>query len=92
MSYITIKEFAEKENLPLESIRRMCKRNILPSIKAGHGYYVNFERAEAALKEMETTPIKTQKKRKGRIVPGHKEPLTSKECIDELTKFIKTRK
>lgn len=85
MAYITIKEFAEKENLPLDSVRAMCKEGILPRIKAGRGYYVNFERADQVLRDMEKEPIRRGKaRRKRRTYATKTESLTGMECIEQL--------
>lgn len=85
MAYITIKEFAEKENLPLDSVRAMCKEGILPRIKAGRSYYVNFERADQVLRDMEKEPIRRGRaKRKRRTYATKTESLTGMECIEQL--------
>lgn len=41
---LTIKQTAEKTNLPYELIRKLCLQNKIIFIKSGSKYLINFEK------------------------------------------------
>lgn len=53
-------EFAEKTNLPLKLVRRMCLKNQIPNIKSGNKYFIEADGAEKVIKEMASAPLKKE--------------------------------
>lgn len=51
MKLMTVKQYAESVNLPVSSVRAMCKNGELPAAKFGVAWRIDSEKANLALED-----------------------------------------
>lgn len=67
MRFATIREYAEKVGFPVPTIRRLCQSGELPAMQIGRRYYIDTQKADAAIDE--TVQVETARKKAVRREP-----------------------
>lgn len=77
------KEYAKARGLPVETIRRLCRNNVLRYVRSGKVYFVNIASADAYF---EAEEIKQQEKmqRRKALKPANTKPTNFKAQIAAL--------
>lgn len=52
MTLLTVKEYAERINLPVSTLRSLCKKKEIPAVKIGVSWRIDPETADEAIQKM----------------------------------------